>query len=398
MSASQCVAVDLNGHVMTTTDAGAGGTSWSTTRYPNPQNFATLSTVSCPSVSLCVALDDFNGLLVSTNPLNSANWTRQVTPQSWRGVSCTITFCVAVSGREVFYTAQPTSAPNSWAVSVVGPPSSGFGPVVCTAAPMCVAGVPSSSADGARVFTTIGPAAGVPGWQYDAFPVMTNLTCATAPSLLCTASHSQGDYIEASTDPAGGASTWGAVSKVGGQGAAVRDVSCASSQLCVAAMSNGYAVAGIGTGFGSGGAGGSPGTPAGTPVAPTGPLFGTPYGGVVIPGGSSTYIVSSSGFTLPMQVASPSSATISAQTLTAANTAKKVAAPRLAVAKVTVKLRANVRTRVRLKLTKLARKLLAKQHKLKIAITIVARSDQGSTKTTTKRLTLVTKQPKRKKS
>lgn len=390
VGANDCIAVDHNGHVMTTQNAGGGGGAWSATQYGGIAGAANFTGLSCPSASLCVAVDNRGGLVVSTSPLNSAAWTWKATPRTWSNVSCAPAFCVATSGADVYYTSQPTSDPAGWSTSTVDPVGKSLGPVACTAAPLCVAGDQTLPVDGANVFTTTTPDGGASAWTPAPFPEVTNMTCATTPSLLCTASHFAGGYVEASTNPAGGLSTWTAVDNVGGGGVNVRDVSCPTSLLCVAALNNGSAVPGVGVGLPGGGGGGG-GGPAGPPVTPPGPLFGTVFSGVVIQGSPGrTYTVGPTGFALYLQVSAASVATVSGTTADGAQgTAKTVAAKRYAIAPVTVKLAANVRTKLQLKLTKRARALLAKTRRLKVRLTIDARRADGARKTTTQLVTLV---------
>jgi hypothetical protein len=64
-SPSLCVAVDTTGHVVTSTDPAGGSADWTTTEvglgnYPNG--------VSCPTVTLCVAVDSYGNVLTSTDP------------------------------------------------------------------------------------------------------------------------------------------------------------------------------------------------------------------------------------------------------------------------------------------------------------------------------------------
>ncbi len=393
LSASDCVAVDHNGHVMTTTNAGAGGGAWTATQYSVGNVLVSndyFTSLSCPSVSLCAAVDNNNGgLLVSASPLNSASWTWKATPKDWTAASCTASFCVATSGGDVYYTSQPTSDPSAWTKQPSVDPNNSLGGIVCVAAPLCVSGNPTLPALGANVFTTTNPAGGASAWNHEAFPEVSHLTCATTPSLLCTASHYAGGYVLASTNPAGGLSTWTAVDNVGGQSANVSDVSCPTSLLCVAALNSGYAVAGAGADGGTGGGGGGGG---GNPPPGGGPIFGSFFGGVVIQGTTgTTYVVGPSGFALYVQVSTAATATFSGSAVGAYSTATKVDPKRIAIVPVTVKLKAKVRTKVKLKLTRRARAVLAKRRRIKVRLTIRARTAAGAQKTTTKLVTLVKK-------
>ncbi|MHB1930279.1 MAG: hypothetical protein ACYCUG_12815, partial [Acidimicrobiales bacterium] len=72
-SVSLCVAVDVNGNVVTSTNPTGGVSAW-TAANVDPGN--TLSGVSCPSASLCVAVDGSGNVVSSTNPTGGASaWT-----------------------------------------------------------------------------------------------------------------------------------------------------------------------------------------------------------------------------------------------------------------------------------------------------------------------------------
>jgi hypothetical protein len=94
-----------DGIVSTSSDPGAGATAWSTA-VP-VERHTILEAVSCPSVSLCVAIDNHGDAVTSTDPTNPAAW--KIThadsaidlltgqPAALTGVSCpSATVCIAV--------------------------------------------------------------------------------------------------------------------------------------------------------------------------------------------------------------------------------------------------------------------------------------------------------------
>jgi hypothetical protein len=144
---------------------------------------ATLSGVSCPSTTLCVAVG--SNLFTSTSP-GAGGWRKA--PLSMSAVSCpSASLCVGVTQGHVLWSDNPTGGASAWR---------------------------SAAVDGGRPLTSI--------------------ACPSAQ--LCVAADNRG-YIVTSTDPTGGAGAWVAAkvitTKPGGQG---MHVSCASQQLCVAVL------------------------------------------------------------------------------------------------------------------------------------------------------------------
>src|SRR2546421_2212962 len=76
-SAVLCVAMDVYGNVLTSTDPTAGAAAWSEAgvdgrNYPN----SFLEGVACPSASLCVAVESAGNVLTSADPTaGGASWT-----------------------------------------------------------------------------------------------------------------------------------------------------------------------------------------------------------------------------------------------------------------------------------------------------------------------------------
>lgn len=87
-SSSLCVAVDDSGHVLTSTDRTGGASAWAVTRV---DGFNFISDVSCVP-GLCVAVDAAGHVLTSTDPTGGAGaWslhpgptTTQATVRCWR--------------------------------------------------------------------------------------------------------------------------------------------------------------------------------------------------------------------------------------------------------------------------------------------------------------------------
>jgi hypothetical protein len=111
-SVSLCVANDGVGNVLTSQDPTGGASTWSLRRAtprilaaPEPRS---LYSLGCPSVSFCAGLQSASSTLLSSSeaaltyePLGSAEWTRVVIDRvgSLSAISCpTSSLCVAVDG------------------------------------------------------------------------------------------------------------------------------------------------------------------------------------------------------------------------------------------------------------------------------------------------------------
>jgi hypothetical protein len=214
----------------------------------NPQGFAAwratapptrigtqIDGVSCPSVSLCVAVDGSGNVLTSTDPTGGrADWSiTSVTPGEWlAAVSCpTVQFCVAVSGLgRVVVSNDPLGGSGAWQAATIAP--RGLTGISCPSASFCVA------ADNAGdVLVSTDPAGGAGAWtrsQVDPTGAITGVSCPTMK--LCAATDYSANVVW-STDPNGGA--W-IISHVDSEpnNPSLIGITCPSVSLCVAAVSN----------------------------------------------------------------------------------------------------------------------------------------------------------------
>ena len=275
-SVSLCVAVDIHGNVLSSTNPTGGASSWATVHVTN----GGLSGISCPSVTLCVAVGSLGTVFTSTDPAGGAStWTAASIDgyNTLYAVSCpSVSLCVAVdSAGNVFTSGDPTGGVSAWTLARAGP-ASGIPPVscfpafVCTVAdPLQLLGVscPSVSlcvatvADG-DLLTSTDPTGGTSAWATThlappsagfiltapqctpglACYVTTGVSC---PSVsLCVVGTSTGNFLT-STDPAGGVSAWKTndsvlVGTVSIGPLRVDAVSCASTSACVAVSEDGY--------------------------------------------------------------------------------------------------------------------------------------------------------------
>jgi hypothetical protein len=226
-SESLCVAVDLAGNVLATADPSAPLPAWGT-RAGTGQS---LSSVSCASESLCVAVGGHDAF-VSTD--GAASWSPVPADAgaSLTGVSCpTVSLCVAVDeAGQVLATGSP-GAPSWPAAKIDG---KALRAVSCAGASACVAVDVAGQAFGSEA-----PAGGV--WRARAIDpgfVLTAVSC--SPGGPCVALDGAGDAL-VSADPGSSAATWSSTPIDGGGNPTA--ISCASSGLCVAVDEHGAAFA-----------------------------------------------------------------------------------------------------------------------------------------------------------
>jgi hypothetical protein len=173
---------------------------------------ADLTGVSCPTVSLCVAVDNgenyVNDVITSTDPARSSSaWTATkvaATDQSGlTGVSCpTASLCVAIDFQgDILTSRDPTGGASTWTITEIDYHEPTRGGVVDFGSP---------------------------------------ISCG-APTLYVAA---VGDAVATSTDPSGGSSAWTVTQVEPHIYPGLQAVSCASASLCVAVDGNGHAILG----------------------------------------------------------------------------------------------------------------------------------------------------------
>jgi hypothetical protein len=192
-SASLCVAIDSVGNVLTSGMPTGGRSTW---KAATIDSGARISGLSCPSVSLCVAVDLDGDVFTSSDPADgAAAWTRSSSPAGLAGLSCpSSSLCAAGGVAGVFVSDDPAGGISAW-----------------------------TEAAGAD----IGPECGKEGGECS--PATWTVSCAS--SSMCVAGDTYG-ALKTSTDPMG-TSAW---VDEGLAGVAEYDaLSCPSDSLCVAA-------------------------------------------------------------------------------------------------------------------------------------------------------------------
>jgi hypothetical protein len=150
------------GYVATYTETADYGGSMSGVELPGA---SALTAISCPSPSFCVATDLNGDVLTSTDPSGSASaWkiTHSVVPgvNALAQLSCpTVTFCVAVTRHgDVLTSTDPTGGASSWKLTRLDGATS-LDSVSCATRDFCIVGGPSES-----VFESHSPAGGSSAW------------------------------------------------------------------------------------------------------------------------------------------------------------------------------------------------------------------------------------------
>jgi hypothetical protein len=223
---SLCVAVDASGGVLRTLDPTSAMPAW--TKVLNAGQ--ALSSVSCASATLCVAVGGHQAL---TSADGAASWSSApIDPASTlTGVSCpAISLCVAVDqSGQALATGNPGSA--SWSTAKID--GTALQAVACSSASSCVA------VDGAgAAFGSESPGGGAwHGRTIDPGVALSGVSCLPAGPCVAVGG---GDAL-ASANPGSGAATWSSTPiDAGGHLVAA---SCASSGLCVAVDDRGLALA-----------------------------------------------------------------------------------------------------------------------------------------------------------
>jgi hypothetical protein len=248
-STSLCVAVDNHGNVLTSTEPTAGSSAWKSTNLTESAGFLS---VSCPpSSSLCVAIDGAGNVWTSHEPTGGAGaWSSaSLTVAGFGGganVSCPSTaLCIIAPDDEtnleasivawLYVATEPTGGSGAW-TRTVG--VDGFGHAVadvgCASVSFCVGG-----GAGGDVLVSETPAGAGGSWSHQNVDEENNIFAVSCPTtLLCAAGDISGNVVT-STNPVG-IGTWQVAHVDGGN--ALFGISCPSASLCVAVDDQGNAI------------------------------------------------------------------------------------------------------------------------------------------------------------
>jgi hypothetical protein len=238
---------------------------------------AALTAVSCPSISLCVAVDNGGNVITSTNLRGGSNTWKlthidnestgcfHACPTALLAVSCPSTaLCVASdTGGRIFWSTDPTGGAGAWGAATVAsfPGETAVNGVSCASERLCVA----VDIRG-EIISTTNPAGGATAWNRATVDYFTDVLGNRNPGILnsvscasesfCAAAEgifdgALGGHLVISKDPAGGASMWTqvyadrgrlATCDPGGCKTSFHAISCSSSSLCVGVDDGGNTV------------------------------------------------------------------------------------------------------------------------------------------------------------
>jgi hypothetical protein len=221
-----CVAVNDSGNVVISTNPTGGSHAWRT-GPADVRNNAPLMAVSCPSTNLCVAVDDSGKVVVGNRNGLGFSWRSgdiTVGDGGLYSIDCPSEGYCIVGGTtgQVYWSLTPSSLHDeSWGSQ--GPLGGGYVTgASCPAASLCVL----LDTEGNAI--TVDPTGNVIHKKEVAgFDELLTISCPS--SGLCVAGDLSGNVVT-STTPAAGASTW-AVKPV--SSSAILDVSCPTASLCV---------------------------------------------------------------------------------------------------------------------------------------------------------------------
>jgi hypothetical protein len=242
-----CVAVDESGFALTTTNPRGHGGKWSRPFRIDAGPNAPLTGVACPSTKLCVAIDSAGNVITSKHPNGGSRaWSRPVHvdtatapdggPAGLNGISCpSITLCVAVDGASPANTVSsttPTLGTTAWkSVAVGGLLTS----INCPSITLCVAA-------GSQHYYSTTPTASA-SWHATGIEtaggVFSDIAC---PSItLCLASgygNTSTGLVTSTLNPKGPGSAWSTASvepnpPTPGSGL-IDTIGCMSTSVCIA--------------------------------------------------------------------------------------------------------------------------------------------------------------------
>jgi hypothetical protein len=263
-STALCVAVDGAGNVVTSTDPTGGAGAWAVAKIDSSQTQnntdnagAVLDrSVSCPSTAMCVAVDAAGNALVSTQPAGGAVAWTNIHIDTNRSFGCTAggltcqtplvsvscpstSLCAAVDFSGNILTSGSPTTPGSWSsTSATGGRLGSLWGISCPVVGFC-ATVDGAADHAITLNPSIPTAQGVRALAESLYGVWCQ-----SPSL-CLASvetHAGISGLLGSFNPAAPAATW-SLSSLGG----ITGLACLSSSLCVAGDDEGNVAAGVTT-------------------------------------------------------------------------------------------------------------------------------------------------------
>ncbi len=208
--------------------------------------------VSCPTTTLCVAVDAAGNVLHSTDPIGGAGkWSKpvQIDKATLSGggdvglasISCpTIALCVAVDNSangQVAWTTTPTGSATAWTLAPVAANTT-LDSVACASDTLCVIA-------GSNRFLTAKPTSGASSWKAggaltSSSSMISSLACITTKLCVSVGYGNAGTGLSsASSSLASSSPVWGTTALIGSNPPAqntqlIDSVSCPHTNLCIA--------------------------------------------------------------------------------------------------------------------------------------------------------------------
>ena len=258
-STSLCVGVDQQGNALRSTNPAAAHPTWTPALITPPMTCSgnilldcpvSVLAVSCPSTSLCVALDYDGNALVSTNPTAAKpTWTETFVGPTNRfvGISCpSASLCVAVEANGRVETSTNPAGPSpAWIEQPIDGRNTLSG-ISCPSTSLCVA---VDVEGNAIVSADPGDFAWSAPIDVDDDARLTSVSCVSTSSCVAVGYENLGGIFHgqavATSNPAAATPTWTATeidTSPQPDSGIVDSVSCASTSLCVAIDETGNAV------------------------------------------------------------------------------------------------------------------------------------------------------------
>jgi hypothetical protein len=245
-STTLCVAVDSAGNVIVSNDPIGGAATWKSASVNPPNAMSEIpggfTSVSCPSMSFCIAVGAFGQAATSTNPAVLSTW--QLIPmgidepETLTGVSCSSpTRCVAVDNAGYAVTTDVAEGqPLIWTrtSTPIDTETTNISGVSCVSTDLCVA---VDTYGDAITATQVDPS----GWndtvliEPQPHTMINGVSCASVT--LCAAVDVSGSVL-VSTNPRAISPTWTPVQV---EGSYLTAVACVSGPLCIAVDGSGRA-------------------------------------------------------------------------------------------------------------------------------------------------------------
>ena len=236
-SASLCVAIDGGGQVRTTANPGAESPAWTTTTLPVPAgdpNNGNLQHLSCPTTSFCVANAYTGYVYASNNPgAASPTWVATASPVDSGLLTCASSaLCIVTDNMDkVRISTNPGAATPVWSAPAdVTPDSKEVDAISCPTVTFCLAG----SRDG-FAYRSVNPTDASPVWTEIVTTTGFHVRSISCPTTdMCTAVGNSGAIT--STNPGAATPVWR--SRTPGSSVPLGALACGTASFCVVAAFN----------------------------------------------------------------------------------------------------------------------------------------------------------------